>query len=405
MVPPPLPLVRTFPLQESHCDNIRCRRAGQAGFPSTLRLPRTAMGSYERDLIVCNAVEAVSDAEQEADDKRWEESGQKGDSNEWKWTLNWDEIMDNVIVGSCPRAPQDLERIAEEAGATAVLSLQCDLCLKALGIDWEAIRVRAVEKGVAMTRVPIRDFDHGDQTLMLPEAVRTLAMLLALNNRVYVHCTAGINRATLTVLGYMTFVQGRELHSALEFIKAKRPQAHPYVDCWKTTKSRLLQGRMDEVVAMARRLSSESNSKEGDSFGDWIEAENRLIQETFRRQLGCSVSLVSSLTELKAASVSAVCIKPQEMDRAEQEIAELKKDLEGERASLRAALFSLEHGNSLAGAQNKSATGEDSICLCFEDIIGIENERQGSISNTGAPEELKMLEWGEKNDPQIRYSR
>lgn len=60
-----------------------------------------------------------------------------------------------------------------------------------------------------MSRVPIRDFDHDDQTLMLPEAVRTLAILLALKNRVYVHCTAGINRATLTTLGYFTFVEVR----------------------------------------------------------------------------------------------------------------------------------------------------------------------------------------------------
>ena len=61
-----------------------------------------------------------------------------------------------------------------------------------------------------MTRVPIRDFDHGDQALMLPEAVRILALLTAMNFKVYVHCTAGINRATLTVLGYFTFVQARD---------------------------------------------------------------------------------------------------------------------------------------------------------------------------------------------------
>ena len=43
---------------------------------------------------------------------------------------------------------------------------------------------------------------------MLPEAVRMLYVLKhALGKRVYVHCTAGINRATLTVVGYLTFVQ------------------------------------------------------------------------------------------------------------------------------------------------------------------------------------------------------
>lgn len=46
---------------------------------------------------------------------------------------------------------------------------------------------------------------------MLPEAVRLLHVLTARGKRVYVHCTAGINRATLTVVGYLTFVQVRAL--------------------------------------------------------------------------------------------------------------------------------------------------------------------------------------------------
>ena len=45
------------------------------------------------------------------------------------------------------------------------------------------------------------------QALMLPEAVRLLHLLVANGKRVYVHCTAGINRATLTTVGYLTFVK------------------------------------------------------------------------------------------------------------------------------------------------------------------------------------------------------
>ena len=47
------------------------------------------------------------------------------------------------------------------------------------------------------------------QALMLPEAVRMLYLLIAAGKKVYVHCTAGINRATLTVVGYFTFVNVR----------------------------------------------------------------------------------------------------------------------------------------------------------------------------------------------------
>jgi hypothetical protein len=47
-------------------------------------------------------------------------------------------------------------------------------------------------------------------TLTVPcMQIRKLALLLAMGKRVYVHCTAGINRATLTVLGYLTFVKVR----------------------------------------------------------------------------------------------------------------------------------------------------------------------------------------------------
>lgn len=63
---------------------------------------------------------------------------------------------------------------------------------------------------------------------MLPEAVRMLYLLKhALGKRVYVHCTAGINRATLTVVGYLTFVQGMALPEAEHLVKSKRSQAHP----------------------------------------------------------------------------------------------------------------------------------------------------------------------------------
>ena len=51
------------------------------------------------------------------------------------------------------------------------------------------------------------------QALMLPEAVRMLYLLIAAGKKVYVHCTAGINRATLTVVGYLTFVKVSHLES------------------------------------------------------------------------------------------------------------------------------------------------------------------------------------------------
>jgi len=68
---------------------------------------------------------------------------------------------------------------------------------------------------------------------MLPEAVRALAGHLQAGRKTYVHCTAGINRATLTVVGFLTLMEGMELDKAVTFVRERRPQAHPYVDCFK----------------------------------------------------------------------------------------------------------------------------------------------------------------------------
>ncbi len=49
--------------------------------------------------------------------------------------------------------------------------------------------------------------------------VRKLALFRAMGKRTYVHCTAGINRASLTVLGYLTFVEGMTYDQALAIVR------------------------------------------------------------------------------------------------------------------------------------------------------------------------------------------
>ena len=71
-----------------------------------------------------------------------------------------------------------MQRLVDEAGVSAVLSLQSDLCLEALEIDWEGlVRPAGAGLGVLMHRVGVRDFDRLDQAAMLPVAVRALAAL------------------------------------------------------------------------------------------------------------------------------------------------------------------------------------------------------------------------------------
>lgn len=56
----------------------------------------------------------------------------------------------------------------------AILCLQSDACFEALEIDWPKIRERALEHGVVMTRVSVRDFDHNDQARLTCDPHRLL---------------------------------------------------------------------------------------------------------------------------------------------------------------------------------------------------------------------------------------
>ncbi|EEH57296.1 uncharacterized protein MICPUCDRAFT_58020 [Micromonas pusilla CCMP1545] len=214
---------------------------------------RSAIAPILRAVASSDADEAMK-SEESAYDKRKEESEAAGvKENEirpprggdppptggrWEWTLNWDPVVfdasasppaaiesptdaqlasSKLVIGSCPRSPADVDRLIDEGGVEAIICLQCTLCHGALEIDWEPIRRRALDRDVPIVRVAVRDFDRLDQAKMLPEMVRKLALFQAMGKRTYVHCTAGINRASLTVLGYLTFCKARPLASMTPF--------------------------------------------------------------------------------------------------------------------------------------------------------------------------------------------
>jgi hypothetical protein len=58
-----------------------------------------------------NLTRRCNSQEIEANTRRWEESGHKGSVDDWKWTLNWNEVLPNVVIGSCPRSAQNLVRL------------------------------------------------------------------------------------------------------------------------------------------------------------------------------------------------------------------------------------------------------------------------------------------------------
>ena len=41
-----------------------------------------------------------------------------------RWSLNWDQINSQIVVGSCPRSASDIDRMVDEAGISAIICLQ-----------------------------------------------------------------------------------------------------------------------------------------------------------------------------------------------------------------------------------------------------------------------------------------
>jgi hypothetical protein len=133
--------------------NMECLAKGGSSGGVSARILCAAEGNMvtSRREIVCNAqteeVPPMSEAERAGWEQRQKEAAEvkdPADPFQWRWTLNWDSITPNIIVGSCPRSPGDIDRMVDEAGIDAILNLQSGLCFEALKIPFEAIRKRAV---------------------------------------------------------------------------------------------------------------------------------------------------------------------------------------------------------------------------------------------------------------------
>jgi len=193
----------------------------------------------------------------------------------WQWSLTWGDIRDDLVVGACPMTAEDIDRIRAGAGASALLSVQTDLCRAHFGIDYAAHVRHGRAIGLAMANAPMRDFDPPDQRRRLPDAVRCLGALLAEGRRVYVHCTAGINRSPLTVLAYLTFVEGLGTDDAMARILAARPEAQPYWEAYHGCRADLLDRHRDAIRVEAYRISQRPDT--GGPPDDWGRAERLVL--------------------------------------------------------------------------------------------------------------------------------
>ena len=194
----------------------------------------------------------------------------------WTWTLNWGEVSPHIVIGSCPMTPDDLLRIHAGAGVSAVLSLQHDDCLAYWGIDYTQMRRAGEALGLTMARCPIRDFDIPDMRRRLPDAVAALAGLQARGHRTYVHCTAGLGRGPLTVLGYLTLVEGRDPEDAIRLILEGRAGAVPAWEAYLGCCEDLLARHRQAIEQRAYELYQQG--VHGNAQADWNQAQAEVLR-------------------------------------------------------------------------------------------------------------------------------
>ena len=195
----------------------------------------------------------------------------------WNWRLNWNVVRHDLIVGSCPREPSDLDALRVETRVSAVLSLQHDECLEKQGIDYPR-QVRYGRRiGLTMERYPLRDFDPADQRRGLPAAVRGLWGLLRQGHRVYVHCTAGINRSPLVVLAYLTLVEGASLEEAMTLLVRARPEVCPTWEAYHGCRQELTARHKDRIRQRAFEFSQ--RQPEPSALDHWLQAERAIGRE------------------------------------------------------------------------------------------------------------------------------
>ena len=139
------------------------------------------------------------------------------------------QIDPELFVGPCPMGPEDSRALAA-AGVGGVLSLQTDEDLRALGLRWEVLWGGHVAAGLAVLRVPIRDFDKKNLAASVEDALLALDHLASGGKPVYVHCTAGLNRSPTIVIAALAKRHRLSLEDATERLMRAHPGAIPYVE-------------------------------------------------------------------------------------------------------------------------------------------------------------------------------
>jgi len=138
--------------------------------------------------------------------------------------LYYHQIIPGLYCGSQPRHAHDIAELKSDLGLSTIISLQQDKDMEHWGVVPEEIRSKCSQLGVNLVRRPVQDFDPDSLRKVLPSAVHALHDAISLpQSRVYVHCTAGLGRAPGTIIAYLYWFCGMDLHQAYDKLTSIRP--------------------------------------------------------------------------------------------------------------------------------------------------------------------------------------
>lgn len=169
--------------------------------------------------------------------------------------MNYNFIRPDLIVGSCPQTPDDVEKL-RRIGVKTIFCLQQNPDLEYFGVDIKAIQEYAKAHDVQHLRAEIRDFDAFDLRMRLPAVVSKLYKAINSNGGVtYIHCTAGLGRAPAVATAYMFWVLGYTFKEAHTLLQSKR-ECFPKLDAIKSATADILTGLSKKPVTLSWEDSS-----------------------------------------------------------------------------------------------------------------------------------------------------
>jgi protein-tyrosine phosphatase len=141
------------------------------------------------------------------------------------------EILPFLLIGEYP-IPDDAAWLKADLGVGAVICLQDDGDLASKQLRLSELRSGYAAHDIDFRYTPVTDGDTDGLAAALEHIVALLRELIHAGKRVYVHCSAGMNRAPTVAIAYLHVHEGMSLDQAFDFVKRRR-LCVPYMSALK----------------------------------------------------------------------------------------------------------------------------------------------------------------------------